>query len=661
MDNAGGKGKGKGNGIGFWEELLLIRHHNSFNSILFGNKQQENEEEEEEEKQQSSSSSSSPSSTSPSKYSCIISSLSPLANSVIARCSKILGVPTQVLLHRFEETKFNQQTLNSTNLLVLVLEFFSYQALHVLTHPSHSYNYLTDKDFRRLTYDMMLAWEQHSTINSNNANSIHPHPQDKSQESTFPNNNHNQGVEEEDHDNNNDDQEGWSLFYTNSITMAVQVDDEKTVGPEAFARIAPACPAIADIITVHNLFDVLTSSSDGQLHFLIYDKYLASLDKVIKTAKCATVPPLCSNLKLAEGEIILNVDGTVPTQPVLQHIGISAWPGRLTLTNYAIYFEAGVGLYDKPVRYDLTMESKQVVKPELTGPLGARLFDDAVMYKSTSVDEPVYLEFPEFKGHSRRDYWLENILEVLHAHTFIKKYNFKELQRMEVLSKTILGIFRLRAVREAFHIFPSHYKTLLGFNLAEKLPRGDMILETLSNRIQLLSWNSEHDAVGISPAVEKQLPSLSPVSLVTLTKLGFVLARGTDADKETEILVGDVCVGEINPLETAVKQSKCDTGRAETAQATVDQVKVEGIDTNIAVMKYWNLFSGFIFWLLGRTLSSRLCFWSLFAIQFIGIGSSMQFPAFWYFWWHSYSGASIATKGSHCERSESHLLLARMQ
>jgi hypothetical protein len=61
--------------------------------------------------------------------------------------------------------------------------------------------------------------------------------------------------------------------------MAVQVDDTTTVGREAFARIAPACPAVADVITVHNLFDSLTTSSDSRLHFLIYDKYLRSLDK----------------------------------------------------------------------------------------------------------------------------------------------------------------------------------------------------------------------------------------------------------------------------------------------------------------------------------------------------------------------------------------------
>ncbi|KAL8511712.1 hypothetical protein ACS0TY_018223 [Phlomoides rotata] len=64
---------------------------------------------------------------------------------------------------------------------------------------------------------------------------------------------------------------------------------------------------------------------------------------------------------------------------------MAAWPGRLTLTNYALYFEPGVGLYDKAVRYDLATEMKQVIKLELTGPLGTRLFDKAVMYKSTSM------------------------------------------------------------------------------------------------------------------------------------------------------------------------------------------------------------------------------------------------------------------------------------
>lgn len=57
--------------------------------------------------------------------------------------------------------------------------------------------------------------------------------------------------------------------------------------------------------------------------------------------------------------------------------------GRLTLTNYALYFESGVHFYNKAVKYDLAMDLKQSIKP--TGPLGSRLFDKALMYKSMSM------------------------------------------------------------------------------------------------------------------------------------------------------------------------------------------------------------------------------------------------------------------------------------
>jgi len=76
-----------------------------------------------------------------------------------------------------------------------------------------------------------------------------------------------------------EDVDEGSIFYANSTRLAVQVDDKKTVGLNAFAQIAPSCPIIADLVTVHNLFDALTSSSGGRLHFLVYDKYLRSLDR----------------------------------------------------------------------------------------------------------------------------------------------------------------------------------------------------------------------------------------------------------------------------------------------------------------------------------------------------------------------------------------------
>lgn len=201
--------------------------------------------------------------------------------------------------------------------------------------------------------------------------------------------------------------------------------------------------------------------------------------------------------------------------------------------------------------------------------------------------EPVCFEFPEFRGSSRRDYWLNICLEVLHAHRFSRKHNFRDIQQSEIIARAILGIFRCRATREAFNILPTNYKTLLPYNLAESLPGGDMILEALLSRLELISIGpSREDA--LSP-LSRRKKILKPVSFLALSQLGFSLIKPLDVDIET-IATGDILVGEINPLETAVKKSTSDVGRAQAAQATVDQVKVEGIDTNVALMKVCHLF-----------------------------------------------------------------------
>lgn len=57
--------------------------------------------------------------------------------------------------------------------------------------------------------------------------------------------------------------------------------------------------------------------------------------------------------------------------------------GRLTLTDYSMYFEkAGVLSYGEAKKFDLASDLKHEVKPDLTGPWGSRVFDKAVMFKS---------------------------------------------------------------------------------------------------------------------------------------------------------------------------------------------------------------------------------------------------------------------------------------
>ncbi|KAH9620675.1 hypothetical protein KSS87_015705 [Heliosperma pusillum] len=198
--------------------------------------------------------------------------------------------------------------------------------------------------------------------------------------------------------------------------------------------------------------------------------------------------------------------------------------------------------------------------------------------------EPVFLEFPEFKGSSRRDYWLDVTLEILRAHKFTRKYSLTGIQESEAIARAILGIFRCRAVRDAFHFFSSHYKSLLVFNLAENLPGGDAILETMSSCLLHSGACSAQADISGSSFTEKQLVEC-PVSLVTLSELGLTLDKDVEFDSKATYFRGYVCVGEINQLEAAVKQLKMDTGKAEAAQQTVNQVKVDGIDANFVIMR----------------------------------------------------------------------------
>ncbi|KOM54330.1 hypothetical protein LR48_Vigan10g022200 [Vigna angularis] len=295
--------------------------------------------------------------------------------------------------------------------------------------------------------------------------------------------------------------------------------------------------------------------------------------------KSSSESSLLAAVRFSREEKILEVDGTVTTQPVLEHVGISTWPGRLILTDHALHFEAlRVVSYDKPKRYDLSEDLKQVVKPELTGPWGTRLFDKAVFYSSSSLSEPVILEFPELKGHARRDYWLAIIQEILYVHKFISKYGIKGVARDEVLWKAVLGILRLQAIQDISSPIPVQNDALLMFNLCDQLPGGDLVLETLANMANRRESDRENDFKDGGG-----MRSISALDMVS--NLGFVFGTSSNNSNESRIAVGEISVGEMTELEIAIKESKNNHKKVISAQATVDGVKVDGIDTNLAVMK----------------------------------------------------------------------------
>ncbi|KAG9448921.1 hypothetical protein H6P81_008886 [Aristolochia fimbriata] len=452
-----------------------------------------------------------------------ISELSPIANVVVGRCSRILDVSMHELQHNFdlESSDFMK---HSSRYARNLLEYCCFRALYASTRVV---GHISDKHFRRLTFDMMLAWEAPAA-------SREPVP---------------------------------------------KIDAESTVGSEAFSRVAPAVPTIADVTTCDDLFVALTASTGGRLSFSVYDKYLGGLERSIKKMKTQSESSLLSGLRLPRGERILEVDGTVTTQPVLQHVGTSTWPGRLVLTDHALYFEPlKVVTFDIAKVYDLSEDLRQTVKPELTGPWGTRLFDKAVLYKSVKIPEPVVMEFPELIGNSRRDYWLAIVREILYAHRFIRKYHMKGLQQEEALSKAILGILRVQALQDTIATEQLHYESLLMFNLADRLPGGDLVLEAFASL--LASHEMEQ---GNTVSVQSGMYSMSAMAM--LSNLGAVFGSSTQAVEERRVLVGDIVVGEVTSLEAAVKESRSNFKKVELAQATVNGVKVEGIDTNLAVMK----------------------------------------------------------------------------
>ncbi|KAL8111076.1 hypothetical protein AgCh_026719 [Apium graveolens] len=406
-----------------------------------------------------------------------IAELSPIANAIVRRCSKILGLSTSKLREIFDD-EAPDGIKESSQYARNFLEYCCFRALAMSTKLD---DYLDDKLFRRLTFNMMIAWE----------------------------------------------------FPAASSKSIPTIDEDASVGMDAFSRIAPAVPIISNVIISENLFEVLTTSAGGRLQFSSYDKYLLGLERGLRRLKSQTESSLLSALRSAREEKILEIDGTVTSQPVLQHLGISAWPGWLILTDLLHIY-------------------------------GCR-------------PEPVVMEFPELKGHSRRDYWLAVIREILLVHRFINKFQITGVERDEALMKAILGILRVHALREISSTVPLCYETLLMFNVCNQLPGGDLILEKLASMTTRKGERTNEAKAGTD------MYSISALSMAS--NLGFAVGTSMDSPSKKDLVVGEISVGGLSPLRKAVEESRSSYKKVVLAQATVDGVKVDGIDTNMAVMQ----------------------------------------------------------------------------
>lgn len=208
------------------------------------------------------------------------------------------------------------------------------------------------------------------------------------------------------------------------------------------------------------------------------------------------------------------------------------------------------------------------------------------------------MEFPELKGHARRDYWLAIIREILCVHKFIRKYNVKGISRDEALWKAVLGILRLEAVVDMGFTTSVQHETLLMFNLCDQLPGGDVILETIASMSNLRESGDNNSKA------ESGMHSVSALEIVS--NLGYVFGSSSNTSSESRLVVGEISVGQMTPLERAVQESKNDYKKVVSARATVNGVKVDGVDTNLAVMKvliYHHSVSFIPFYFVGHVLA----------------------------------------------------------
>ncbi|CAN1813030.1 hypothetical protein LINPERHAP1_LOCUS26732 [Linum perenne] len=382
----------------------------------------------------------------------------------------------------------------------------------------------------------------------------------------------------------------------------------KLVGEEAFVRIAPAIPGVADHSTVHNLFKALAGVERG-ISVKVWLTYIGELLKVHegrKSYQTREYPELWN-------ERVLCI-GSSKKQPVLKWENGMGWPGKVTLTEKALYFEA-VELFGKKssMRLDLTRNGLQVQKTKV-GPLGSVLFDSAVSVESTSGSDRLVLEFVDLGGEMRRDAWHAFISEVISLHKFITEYGpddgdpslsqvyGAEKGKERAIDGAINSIARLQALQFMRKLVDDPVK-LGQFSYLRNAPYGDIVYQTLA----LNYWGGplvktfKEDVYQPTPRalstdgvskIKSHLPDIdgsiylrhwmrSP-SWVSSASINFWKNSLTG---QGVVLSKDLVVADLNLVEKAASTCREKSKVAEKTQETIDAAMLKGIPSNIDLFK----------------------------------------------------------------------------
>ncbi|XP_074580392.1 uncharacterized protein LOC141836766 [Curcuma longa] len=468
--------------------------------------------------------------------------LSTIANDLLDRCAEILKTSVESLVEDFERG-LKSAVDNFSRRLV---EFCCSKAIAVIC-PEIGRR-ISDGSISRFTYDMMLAWETPSSTDSESSlESIVKGNQDK--QMPF------EGNDGQIHDD-------IPLFY--SDIMPLLVNEEPSIGEDAFVWFSSLIPLAADVVNAHFTFETLTARTANRLHFPAYDRFLKEMNNSIEYLEKQETP---TGVEFSENEFILHVEGTSWTHRVVRHIRATSWPGRLTLTNQALYFEAsGVMSYEAAVKIDLSRADADQVKPTSTGPWGAPLFDKAIAYETSELSEPLVIEFPEMTSSTRRDHWLTLIKEIILLHRFILKFDIQNpIQAWEIHARSILGVFRLHAARELLRISSPSPANFLIFLLYEELPKGDYVLTEIANTIKQKTNLSLCSATSI----------LKGLNIYHVDSFSMERTPKENTNNQTDSLMS---------LGPTINQVREEGKEVSIAKASVEQMKGGGIMDSLLVL-----------------------------------------------------------------------------
>ncbi|ERN08640.1 uncharacterized protein LOC18436774 [Amborella trichopoda] len=392
---------------------------------------------------------------------------------------------------------------------------------------------------------------------------------------------------------------------SSSMTSSIQL-----VGEEAFVRIAPAISGVADWSTAHHLFNALVGD-ESVLSLSVWSSFLSELVRVYKGRESYQNQENVKEKLSREAVLCL---GSSRKRPVLKWENNIVWPGKLTLTDRALYFEAiGITGHGEPIRLDLTGSMAHVEKSKV-GPLGSALFDSAISVSSGSESQTWVLEFVDFAGEMRRDVWYAFVSEIISLHKFIHEYgpedNDPSLQHVygahKGKSKAIRSAANSIARLQSLQFIRRLYKdpaNLVQFSYLKDAPDGFIVYQTLALNFWagplVTKFRGKDHQFTVGMRQSEDLPGTSQHVFdidggIYLRKwmrspswaFSESIAFWKNCSVKQGVALGkNLVVADRNLVERAALNCKEKSREVEKTQATIDAAMIKGIPSNVDLFK----------------------------------------------------------------------------